>query len=204
MKSIRRRFRNSLKERDTTKTFAYGVAETIKEYLPPEYQDYKITVEERVKNNNVVQVGIQVNAPEDNVSPIIYMESFFDEIKSGEPVDQVMENIASVIRDCRGTISTDTSVISIPLGPLLKLRAIRNLLMLVIRQSKTVTEKTRAKTIQHHTAGYIRHWWQQDSRTQTPAITHLWHLWQTTSTTPHLWLTIILTAVGAYSAPIQQ
>lgn len=87
---------------DTTKTFAYGVAETIKEYLPPEYQDYKITVEERVKNNNVVQVGIQVNAPENNVSPIIYMESFFDEIKSGEPVDQVMENIASVIRDCRG------------------------------------------------------------------------------------------------------
>lgn len=86
---------------DTTKTFAYGVANTIKEYLPEEYQDYKITVEEKVKNNNVVHVGIQVNAPGDNVSPLIYMESFFEEIKSGEPIEDVMESIAEVIKHTR-------------------------------------------------------------------------------------------------------
>lgn len=86
---------------DTTKTFAYGVANTIKEYLPEEYQDYKITVEERVKNNNVVHVGIQVDAPGTKVSPLIYMESFFEEIKSGEPVEEVMESIAEVIKHSR-------------------------------------------------------------------------------------------------------
>lgn len=89
---------------DTTKTFAYGVANTIKEYLPEEYQDYKIIVEERVKNNNVVQVGIQVCAPSSNISPIIYMESFFEEIKSGEPVEEVMESIAEMIKHTRSRI----------------------------------------------------------------------------------------------------
>lgn len=99
---------------NTIKTFAHGVADSIKEYLPKEYEDYQISVEERVKTNNVVYVGICVHAPEEKVSPTIYMERFYDDIKAGNPINEVMESIADVIQNCRSreTISTEVSFLN--------------------------------------------------------------------------------------------
>lgn len=79
------------------KVFAEGVAKDIRNYLPPEYEDAEFQVVQKNKNNGIQLVGVQVNLPERNASPIIYMEQFFDEIRQGEAVERVMNRIASCI-----------------------------------------------------------------------------------------------------------
>ena len=79
------------------KVFAEGVAKDIRNYLPSEYEDAEFQVVQKNKNNGIQLVGVQVNLPERNASPIIYMEQFFDEIRQGEPVECVMNRIASCI-----------------------------------------------------------------------------------------------------------
>lgn len=81
------------------KVFAEGVAEQIKAYLPPEYESVTCSVKEQNKTNSVLQVGIQVDKPGHAASPIVYMESFYNEVRSGEPMDKIMRNIAEVIQD---------------------------------------------------------------------------------------------------------
>ena len=63
------------------KVFAEGVAKDIRNYLPPEYEDADFQVVQKNKNNGIQLIGVQVNLPERNASPIIYMEQFFDEIR---------------------------------------------------------------------------------------------------------------------------
>lgn len=79
------------------KVFAEGVAKDIRNYLPPEYEDADFQVVQKNKNNGIQLIGVQVSLPERNASPIIYMEQFFDEIRQGEPVERVMNRIASCI-----------------------------------------------------------------------------------------------------------
>lgn len=64
------------------KVFAEGVAKDIRNYLPPEYEDADFQVVQ--KNNGIQLIGVQVNLPERNASPIIYMEQFFDEIRQAK------------------------------------------------------------------------------------------------------------------------
>ncbi len=92
------------------KVFAEGVAEQIKAYLPPEYESVTCSVKEQNKTNGVLQVGIQADMPGYAVSPIVYMESFYDEVRSGEPMDKIMGNIAEVIQDALDGPALDQSI----------------------------------------------------------------------------------------------
>lgn len=84
----------------SVKVFAEGVTKQITEFLPSDLQDVQCSVVENVKNNSVVMTGITFHMPGKNVAPVIYMEPFFEKIKNGEPVNQVMDNIANCFRDC--------------------------------------------------------------------------------------------------------
>ena len=79
------------------KVFAEGVAKDIRNYLPPEYENADFQVVQKNKNNGVQLIGVQVNLPGKDLSPIIYVEQFFDEIRQGEPVDEVMNRFARCI-----------------------------------------------------------------------------------------------------------
>lgn len=79
------------------KVFAEGVAKDIRNYLPSEYENADFQVVQKNKNNGVQLIGIQVNLPGKDLSPIIYVEQFFDEIRQGEPVDEVMNRFARCI-----------------------------------------------------------------------------------------------------------
>ena len=81
------------------KIFAEGVAKDIRNYLPTEYEDADFQVVQKDKNNGTQLIGVQVNLPERNVSPIIYVEQFFDEIRQGEPIERVMSRIARCIEE---------------------------------------------------------------------------------------------------------
>ena len=92
------------------KVFAEGVAKQIKAYLPPEYESVTCSVKEQNKTNSVLQVGIQVDKPGHAASPIVYMESFYNEVRSGEPMDKIMRNIAEVIQDALDGPALDQSI----------------------------------------------------------------------------------------------
>ena len=79
------------------KVFAEGVAKDIRNYLPSEYENADFQVVQKNKNNGVQLIGVQVNLPGKDLSPIIYVEQFFDEIRQGEPVDEVMNRFARCI-----------------------------------------------------------------------------------------------------------
>lgn len=78
----------------SVKVFADGVAEQMKEYLPTEMQDVECTVVENRKNNGVIMTGITFKMPDKNIAPVIYVSPFFEKIKHGEPISEVMEEIA--------------------------------------------------------------------------------------------------------------
>ena len=81
------------------KVFAEGVAKDIRNFLPSEYRDAEFQAIQANKNNGVILSGVQVRLPEQNVSPIIYVEPFFHEIRQGAPVEQVMSQIARSIEE---------------------------------------------------------------------------------------------------------
>ena len=56
-----------------------------KEHLPDEYQNVKCEVTQQQKNNGLIQTGIIFNIPGRELAPIIYMEPFYDQARSGEP-----------------------------------------------------------------------------------------------------------------------
>lgn len=80
------------------KMFAKGIANQIKTFLPPEYEEAECQVTERLKNNGVSQVGISIHMPGEKTSPIIYVESFYKEVKEGRPIAGVMEEIAGLVK----------------------------------------------------------------------------------------------------------
>lgn len=82
----------------TLKIFAEGVTQQIKDYLPEEYQNMECKVTEQKKNNGVVLTGILFKMPGEKTAPIVYMEPFYDQVRKGEPADQIMNHIADTCR----------------------------------------------------------------------------------------------------------
>lgn len=83
------------------KVFAEGVAKEIKMYLPPEYESVECHVVEQRKNNDVPMVGICFRMPGESVSPLIYVEPFYNEIRRGRPIPEIMEKIAEMAMNSR-------------------------------------------------------------------------------------------------------
>ncbi|MBS5322321.1 MAG: hypothetical protein KHY34_01265 [Lachnospiraceae bacterium] len=78
----------------TDKVFAEGVVQNIKAYLPPELQEVECTVVENQKNNGVLLIGVMFKMPDQDIAPVIYMNPFYENIKKGESIENVMESIA--------------------------------------------------------------------------------------------------------------
>ena len=62
-------------------------------------QKYCPASEECMANNGVQMVGVQVRLQEENVCPVVYVEPFFNEIRLGEPVEKVMNEIAKCMEE---------------------------------------------------------------------------------------------------------
>ena len=80
---------------NTVKVFAEGVAKQIHDYLPAEYGNVQCKIQENLKNNGVRLVGIEFHKPDSTVSPVLYMESYYEDIKQGKEVGIVMQDIAN-------------------------------------------------------------------------------------------------------------
>lgn len=80
------------------KVFAEGVTQQINKYLPEKYQNVECHVIEQQKNNGTMKAGLRLDIPGQNIAPIVYMEPFYDLIRQGEPMEQVMRQIAETCR----------------------------------------------------------------------------------------------------------
>ena len=69
------------------KVFAESVAKDIRNFLPEKYENAEFQVMQMNKNNGVQMIGVQVRLQEENVCPVVYVGSFFNEIRLGENVD---------------------------------------------------------------------------------------------------------------------
>ena len=81
------------------KVYAEGVAKDIRNFLPAKYENAEFQVMQMNKNNGVQMVGVQVRLQEENVCPVVYVEPFFNEIRLGEPVEKVMNEIAKCMEE---------------------------------------------------------------------------------------------------------
>lgn len=79
------------------KVFAEGVAKEIKNYLPPEYAGMECQVMEQRKNNGVLLTGICFKMPGQQMSPLVYMEPFYEAVRHGEPLNEIMGALAHTV-----------------------------------------------------------------------------------------------------------
>lgn len=84
------------------KVFAEGVVKDIREYLSPANADVECDVVEQKKNNGQMCVGISFTKPGQQISPVIYIEPFYEEVRSGEPVEGIMQEIAQTAEESMG------------------------------------------------------------------------------------------------------
>lgn len=83
------------------KVFAEGVVKQIRDYLPPEYESVECRVVEQRKNNDVPMVGICFRMPGESIAPLIYIEPFYNEVRRGSPITEIMERIAETAMNSR-------------------------------------------------------------------------------------------------------
>lgn len=76
--------------------FKTEVTERIKDFLPEEFADASVTLQDVTKNNDRQLTGLLVRTEDSNITPTIYLESFFEQYQDGKDMDSILENIADI------------------------------------------------------------------------------------------------------------
>ena len=75
--------------------FKQEIADNIKDHLPDQYQDSTVQLNTVQKNNEALD-AITITSPDSNVSPTIYLNSFYEDYQNGQDMDSIMDRIADV------------------------------------------------------------------------------------------------------------
>jgi len=76
--------------------FAENIKNHIREYLPADYQDAKITLEKVTKGNDRTLTGLIIRKDDETVAPSIYLEHYEEQFGKGRPMDDIMKEIAQI------------------------------------------------------------------------------------------------------------
>lgn len=76
--------------------FAENIKNHIREYLPVDYQDAKITLEKITKGNDRTLTGLIIRKDDEKVAPSIYLEHYEEQFGKGRPMDDIMKEIAQI------------------------------------------------------------------------------------------------------------
>lgn len=68
----------------------------IKEYLPTEYQNAIISINEVTKSNDRMLTGLTILLPGEQAAPTIYLEALAEQVERGMPLDTAMKQIAQI------------------------------------------------------------------------------------------------------------
>ena len=58
-------------------SFKQEIVDSIKDYLPDKYADASVQLQTITKNNDQILDGLTITSPDSNVSPTIYLNSFY-------------------------------------------------------------------------------------------------------------------------------
>lgn len=72
------------------------VKDNIKFALPDRYADAEVSVNEVTKNNDSHFYGLSIRESDSNISPTIYLESFYEDYTNGKDLADVIERIAEI------------------------------------------------------------------------------------------------------------
>ena len=76
--------------------FAENIKNHIREYLPADCQDAKITLEKVTKGNDRTLTGLIIRTNNETVAPAIYLEHYEEQFSKGRPMEDIMKEIAQI------------------------------------------------------------------------------------------------------------
>ena len=76
--------------------FKNQVADIIKDYLPAEYADASVRLQEVTKNNDQRLTGLAVFTEESGIAPNIYLDQYFAQYEEGRDMESILQEIADV------------------------------------------------------------------------------------------------------------
>lgn len=76
--------------------FKKEVTENIKEHLSSEYDDVTVSIHDVVKNNDQHLDGLMIKDESVNISPTIYLNSFYEEYIDGADMDEILDKISGI------------------------------------------------------------------------------------------------------------
>ena len=64
--------------------FKQEVIDNIKVFLPVEYQDASVSIQDVIKNNDTHLSGLTIRKEDTGIAPTLYLEDFYNQVESGE------------------------------------------------------------------------------------------------------------------------
>ena len=64
--------------------FKQEVVDNIKDFLPVEYQDASVSIQDVIKNNDTHLSGLTIRKEDTGIAPTLYLEDFYNQVESGE------------------------------------------------------------------------------------------------------------------------
>lgn len=88
------------------KEFMEKTKKSVSDYLG---KDVSVKIKEVTKNNGVILQGLVINSKEESLSPTIYLNGFYEDLKDGRPFSDIVCAIADIYQDNRiaGKINLD-------------------------------------------------------------------------------------------------
>ena len=88
------------------KEFMEKTKKSVKDYLGKEVC---VELKEVMKNNGVMLQGLVINSREETISPTIYLNGFYEDLRDGRPFGDIVRAIAGIYQDNRieGSINLD-------------------------------------------------------------------------------------------------
>lgn len=85
-----------MKEKMNFEEFKTAVLEGIKKFLPEQFWEAEINLQNVTKNNGVTLTGIIIKLPSCNVAPTIYLEYFYSLYERGTEMSDILRELAEV------------------------------------------------------------------------------------------------------------
>lgn len=91
----------------TYEEFLQLTEKNLKRFFPESFQERKVEIREVLKNNNIKLQGVYLSgSPSYTSVPLLYLESYYQELENGKKLEDVWQNIARDYQKCQETAIT--------------------------------------------------------------------------------------------------
>ena len=85
----------------TEKVFYEMVREEAAKSFAQRYPNTELTLREVTKNNGLVLTGLTVREGESNISPMLYLNDYYQEHRQGKPVEEIVRNLMAAYENSK-------------------------------------------------------------------------------------------------------